>query len=64
MKYLFDCSMMDIGYLPYDMILMPFYQKPKLKVNEELQIVMPNATTMVTISNLHKMHLILRDDRH
>ena len=31
---------------------MPFFQKAKLRVNEELQIIMPNATTMITISNL------------
>ena len=52
----------DIGYLPYNMILTPFFQKAKLRVNEELQIIMPNATTMITVSNLHKMHLTLRDE--
>ena len=60
MKYLFDYSLMnDIGYLPYDMILMPFFQKVKIRVNEEIQIIMPNATTMIIVSNLHEMHLNL-----
>ena len=42
---------------------MPFFQKAKLKVNEEMQIIMPNATTMIIASNLHKMHLTLKDDK-
>ena len=63
MKYLFDCSLRkDIGYLLYGMILMPFFQKAKIRVNEEMQIIMPNVTIMITVSNSHKMHLTLRDD--
>ena len=65
MKYMFHCSLRkDIGYLPYRMILMPFFKKAKLKVNEKIQVLMPNATTMITVFNLHKMHLTLRDDGH
>ena len=44
------------------MILTPFFQKAKLRVNEEMQIIMPNTATMIIISNLHKMHLTLEDD--
>ena len=44
------------------MILTPFFKKAKLRVNEEIQVLMPNATTMITVSNLHKMHLTLGDD--
>ena len=63
MKYMFDCLVRkDIGYLSYEMILTPFFKKDKLKINEELQVLMPNATTMIIVSNLHKMHLILGDD--
>ena len=63
MKYLFNCSLRkDIEYLPYDMTLT--FQKAKIKVNKEMQIIMPNATTMIIVSNLHKMHLILGDDQH
>ena len=65
MKYLFDSSLRkDIGYVPYDMILMPFLQKAKIKINEEMQVIMPNVATMITISNMHKMHLTLGDDGH
>ena len=28
-----------------------------------MKIIMPNVTTMITASNLHKMHLILGDDK-
>ena len=60
---MYDWSMKkDIGYLPYEMILMPFFKKAKLRVNEELQTLMPNATIMIIVSNLHKMHLTLGDD--
>ena len=31
-------------------------------VNKELQILMSNVTTMIIVSNLHKMHQTLRDD--
>ena len=41
---------------------MPFFKKAKLRVNEEIQVLMPNATTMIIVSNLHKMHLTLGDD--
>ena len=62
-KYLFDCSLRkDIRYLPYSIFFTPFFQKAKLRVNEEMQIIMPNATTMIIISNLHKMHFILGCD--
>ena len=54
----------DIRYLPYGMILTPFFQKAKIKINEEMQVILPNATTMITISNLHKMQLTLGDDKH
>ena len=64
MKYLYDCLLRkDIGHLPYGMILKPFFQKAKIKVNEEIQIIMPNATIMITLSNLHKMHLTFRGNR-
>ena len=63
MKYMFDCSLSkDIGYLPFGMILTPFLKKAKLKVNEELQVLMPNATIMIIVSNLYKMYLTLGDD--
>ena len=29
-----------------------------------MQIIMPNATTMIIVSNFHKMYLTLGDDRH
>ena len=65
MKYLNDCSLRkDIGYLPYGMILMPFFQKAKIMVDEEMQIIMLNATTIITISNLYKIHLTLGDGKH
>ena len=52
MKYLYDCTLMkDIGFLPYSMILTPFLQKAKIKVNEEMYVI------MLIVSNLHKMHL-------
>ena len=44
------------------MILTTFFQKVKLKVNEEMQIIMPNATIMTTVSILHKMYLTLGDN--
>ena len=54
---MFDCSLRkDIGYLPNRMILMPFLKNAKLRVNEEIHVLMPNTTTMINISNLHKMH--------
>ena len=63
MKYRYDCSVRkDMGYLPHKMILMPFLKKAKLMVDEELWTLMPNATTMIIIYNLHKMHLSLGDD--
>ena len=43
---------------------MSFFQKAKIRVNEELQTIVPNATIMITISNLHKIYLTLRDDKH
>ena len=63
MKYMFDCSVRKgIRYLPYGMILMPFFKKAKLEVNEELHILLLNAITMIIVSNLYKMHLTLGDD--
>ena len=63
LRYLFDCSIRkDIGYLSYGMILMPFFQKEKIKLNEEMQTIMPNTTTMIIVSNLYKMHLTLSDN--
>ena len=65
MKYLFNCSLRkDIGYLPHVMIFMPFFQKTKIKVNEKMQLIMPNATVMIIVSNLHKMLLTLGDEGH
>ena len=62
MKYMFDCSWRkDIGYLPYGMILEPLFKKAKLKVNEELQVLMQNEIIMIIVSNLHNMHLTLGD---
>ena len=29
-----------------------------------MQTIMPNATIMITVSKLHKMHLTLRNDGH
>ena len=52
----------DIRYLSYSMILMHFFKKAKLRVKEEMQLLMPIDTTIITISNLHKMHLTLGDD--
>ena len=44
------------------MILMPFFQKAKIKSNEEIHFIMLNTTTMITISNSHEMYLTLGDD--
>ena len=58
LKYIYDNSIRkDIGYLPYGMIFTPFFQKAKIKLNKELHFSMPNITTMIIVSNLHKMHL-------
>ena len=63
LKYLFDCSIRkDIGYLPYGMILTPFFQKAKIKLNKEFQFHVLNITTMIIVSNLQKMSLTQGDN--
>ena len=58
LKYLFDCfTWKEIGCLPYGMILTPFFQKEKIKLNEELHVYASHTITMITIPNLHKMQL-------
>ena len=44
------------------MILTPFFTKAKIKVNENFLVHPLNAITMITVSNLHKMHL-QQDDK-
>ena len=46
------------------MILTPFFHKAKIKLNEELHFSMPNIIIMITVSNLHKMHLTQDGDGH
>ena len=58
LKYLYDYSIKkDIGYLPYRMILTPFFQKAKIKLNKELHFHVFNIITMIMVSSLQKMHL-------
>ena len=65
LKYLLEYFVRkDVGYLPYGMILVAFFQKAKLKLKKELHFHMPNTTTMITISNLHKRHLTQGDNGH
>ena len=65
LKYLYDCSIQkDIGYLPYGTILTPFFQKAKIKPNEELQFHTPTTSTMIVVSKQHNMHLTQDDSSH
>ena len=46
------------------MVLNPFFQQTNIKLNKELHFDMLNITTMITLSNLHKLHLTQGDDGH